>query len=58
MKNNNNNNNNNNMNIMSEQEKQKYAELLISMSTDYLLGKITESHYKSMLKMVVNKFCE
>jgi hypothetical protein len=36
-------------------ETQKYAELIISMSTDYLLGKITEEHYKNMVQLTVNK---
>ena len=35
-------------------ETEKYAELLISMSTDYLLGKIDEEHYKNVLEMTIN----
>lgn len=33
-------------------ELQKYAELLISMSSDFLLGKISESHYIDMLTLI------
>ena len=35
-------------------ETKKYAELIISMSTDFLLGKIDEEHYKNVLDMTVN----
>jgi hypothetical protein len=35
-----------------KQELEKYAELIISMSTDYLLGKITGETYVANLKMI------
>lgn len=37
---------------MEKNELEKFAELLISMSTDFLLGKITEDHYKNMIDMI------
>ena len=36
-------------------ETKKYAELIVSMSTDYLSGKINEDHYKNMLNIIVKK---
>ena len=35
-----------------------YAELIISMSTDFLMGNITEEHYKNTLLDAVNKLNE
>ena len=40
---------------MDKTETQKYAELIISMSTDYLLSNISEEHYKKTLKMAVDQ---
>jgi hypothetical protein len=36
-------------------EEEKYAELIISMSTDFLLKKIDFSHYANTLDMINNK---
>ena len=33
-------------------EKEKYAELIISMSTDFLLGKIDFNHYTNTLDII------
>ena len=33
----------------------KYAELIIAMSTDYLLDKISEEHYKNTIDMAVRQ---
>lgn len=33
-------------------EEEKYAELIISMSTDFLLGKINFNHYSKTLDMI------
>ena len=41
--------------MVDKTETQKYAELIISMSTDYLLGKISEEHYKNTLEMAVKQ---
>lgn len=40
---------------MTKDELNKYAELLISMSTDYLIGRIEESHYINMIQLVSDK---
>jgi len=37
-----------------ENEVNKYAELLISMSTDYLLGNIEMEHYVNMIHTISN----
>lgn len=34
---------------MTTETLQEYAKLLISMSTDFLLGSIDEDHYKNMI---------
>lgn len=36
-------------------ETTKYAELIISMSTDFLLGKIGEQHYANTLLMIAQQ---
>ena len=41
--------------MVDKTETQKYAELIISMSTDYLLCKISEEHYKNTLEMAVKQ---
>ncbi len=41
---------------MNNTELKKYAELNISMSTDFLVGSITDKHYVSTLKMIVKQF--
>ena len=34
-------------------ETKLYAELIIGMSTDFLMGTITEEHYKNTIEMTV-----
>ena len=36
---------------MSRKELEKYAETLITMSTDFLLGKIDKDHYSQMIEI-------
>lgn len=38
---------------MDKSETEKYAELIISMSADYLLSKISEYHYKHTLETII-----
>jgi len=40
---------------MNNEEIEKYAEMLISMSTEYLLGKYDEQLYVDILKTSVEK---
>jgi len=40
---------------MNKEEKQKYAEIIISLSTDFLLEKITWDHYISTIELIVKK---
>lgn len=40
---------------MGDSQVLKYAELLISMSTDLMLGRITREHYCNMVAMVSDK---
>jgi hypothetical protein len=39
-------------------KKYKYVELIMSMSVDYLMGKITKETYISNLKTIVEKLGE
>ena len=43
---------------MNDKEFNKYVELIISMSTDYLLGEITKDTYLSNLKMIQEQLKE
>ncbi len=43
---------------MNETEHKKYAELLIAMATDFLMGGITFGTFKSNLKIMIKKLEE